>query len=686
MTNSNDDIQPTPAEKAPAPPTIEEQLDSLPTRPGVYLMKDADDRVIYVGKALNLRTRVRSYFRESGDGRANVAFLRGRVANLETVVTATEKEALLLENLLIKKHQPRYNIRLRDDKTYISLRLDVEHEWPRLHRVRRRREGDRAEYFGPFSSSKAVKETMRFLQKLFPLRSCPDQVLRNRTRPCVLHQIDRCCAPCVGRVEPHKYQEYVDQTKLFLRGRREEVIELLRAKMWEYSEAMLYEKAAEVRDSLQAIERTMEAEVVASHRTFTRDVIGLARERGRMAFTVLQFRRGNLDETQTYDLKDPGLDDAAVMEDFIGQYYDGGREVPRDVLVSVEPANGEMVRRIVEELRGGPVRLAVPQRGEKTRLVQMAVGNARQELERRLAGEKSREQVLQNLQNKLKIANHPRRIECFDISNFQGSFNVGSMTCFIDGQPDKSQYRRFKIRTIEGQNDFAAMREVLTRRYGRALREKTELPDLIVIDGGKGQLNIAIEVLRELGLLGRVPVCGLAKARLKPLRGGGVETDKTRTEERIFLPNRKDAVRFDQSDPALFVLTRIRDEAHRFGVEYHRKLRGRANLRTGLEDLPGVGPKRRRLLITHFGSLARLRAASPEDIAAVPGIPTKLAREIHQFLHASPTPAAADAALSVEDTDGEWLDQDDAAVVEAADAEDEDPAEEQDEDIQPEED
>lgn len=627
--------------------TIEERLESLPARAGVYLMKDRAGEVIYVGKAVNLRSRVRSYFRDGGDQRYSVRFLRGKVADIETVITETEKEALLLENLLIKKHKPRYNIRLRDDKTYISLRLGIDHEWPRLHRVRRRRSGDKGVYFGPFSSSSSVNETMRFLQKLFPLRSCPDHVLRNRSRPCILHQIERCCAPCVNKVTPEKYQEYVSQTTLFLRGRRDEVLKLLHEKMWEYSEEMAYEKAAEVRDKIAAIERTIEKENVASHRTFDRDVIGFVRERGHIVFMVLGFRGGNLTETRVHTFKDYGLEDGVVMGSFLGQLYTEGRTIPRDLLLSVESEDTDLLSQVLEEQRNGPVRLSVPQRGEKRRLVEMAETNARTELDRRLAGEKSREALLASLQRKLKLPGTPRRIECFDISNFQGSFNVGSMTCFVDAEPEKSQYRRFKIRSVAGQNDFDSMREVLTRRYTRVLNEEGELPDLIVIDGGKGQLNIAVEVLREMELLGRVPVCGLAKARLKT---SARNRDKTRTEERVFLPGRKNPVTFDQSDPALFILTRIRDEAHRFGVEYHRKLRATANLRTGLEEIPGVGPKRRRVLLSYFGSLARIKEATEDQLAEVDGISRDLALEIYRFFH---TPVGEQTELKLETEEDE---------------------------------
>ncbi|CAN5452079.1 excinuclease ABC subunit UvrC [soil metagenome] len=647
---------PTVADQPVSDATIEQILERLPALTGIYIMKDAADKVIYIGKAANLRTRVRSYFRDSGDQRFTVRFIRGRVTAIDTIVTETEKEALLLENVLIKKHKPRYNMQLRDDKTYISLRLDLSHELPRVHRARRRGENDKAMFFGPFSSSAAVKDTMRFVQKLFPLRSCPDHVLSNRSRPCILHQIDRCSAPCVGLVAPEKYREYVDETILFLNGKKEHVVDLLRRKMWEYSEAMLFEKAAAVRNKILAIEKTIEKEMVVSHRVFNRDVIGLAREQGRMVLLAMNFRAGNLEESRAFEFRDLGLPDDEVVEAFLGQYYDGARDVPRDVIVAADPANREMLLKGLNDLRGGPVRILHPERGDKVRLIAMANQNAALELERRLAGEKSREQVLGDLQRGLKLPRLPSRIECFDISNFQGSFAAGSMTCFVDGNPDKTQYRHFKIRSVVGQDDFASMREVLTRRYSRALKEDGPLPDLIVIDGGKGQLNIAVEVLKELGLFEKIPICGLAKSRLLASKEG-VHV-KVRTEERVFMPMRKDAVRFNQSDPALFILTRIRDEAHRFGVAYHRKLRSMSSLRSGLEELPGIGPKRRRALLTHFGSLTRIKAASLEELTAAPGVTPALAGQIIQFFR---TPSAketeAQTELDLEEDETEFAEE-----------------------------
>jgi excinuclease ABC subunit C len=608
----------------------EEFLASLPTGPGVYVMRDARGRVAYVGKAANLRSRVRSYFRDGGDGRPLVPLLRTQVRAVETFLTDTEKEALLLENTLIKKHRPRFNIQLRDDKTYISLRLDTTHRWPRLHRVRRRKRGDKALYFGPYASSRAVNETIRFLQRLFPLRSCSDAELERRARPCVLHQIDRCCAPCVGKADPEDYNRYVEQTLRFLRGRRNDVQELLHARMEQYAEEMLFEKAALVRDRLAAMEATVEESKVHSHRAFDRDVVGYVRQGGRILFEVLCFRQGRLEETRAYPVKDTELDDGEMLEGFLSQFYDTTRHVPLDVLVPVEPANRMFLEEVLRAQRGGPVHLRVPRRGFKRRLLELAEQNARSEMERLLTGARSVAETLESLQRALELESLPRVVHCFDISNFQGSFAVGSLVCFRDGEPDKSGYRRFRIRDVEGQNDFAMMREVLTRQYRRVATEGGEAPDLIVIDGGIGQLNIAVEVLRELGLAERIPVVGMAKARLKEMGG-----EKRRTDERLFLPGRKNPVTFRRSDPALHLLERLRDETHRFGVEYHRLLRAKSALRSGLEEIPGVGGKRAALLLRHFGSLARIRSATADELRASGVLPEKVAESVHAFFHAT---------------------------------------------------
>jgi excinuclease ABC subunit C len=629
---------------------LAERIALLPTAPGCYLMVDAKGSVIYVGKAKNLRARVRSYFREGGDvTRPFVGFLVRRVDDVQFIVTDTEKEALLLENTLIKKHKPRYNIELKDDKTFLSLRLDTTAEWPRLQRIRRPRRGDRARIFGPYASAGSLKQTLRFLQRIFPLRSCPDHVLRNRSRPCILHQIGRCCAPCVGLADRHEYKVFVENTILFLEGRRDEVTALLHRKMEEFSDAMEFERAAAVRDQLRALQRTVETERVATHRAFDRDVVALNRAAGRMVVTVLQYRGGNLEGTRHFDFADTGQDDGEVLDSFLAQAYEGARLVPRDVLTSHAPESRELLESVLAEARGGPVRVMAPERGEKRRLVELALTNGAQMLGRVLAGEKTRESVLSGLQSALGLPRPPHRVECFDISNFQGAFVVGAMTCLIDGEPARGEYRLFRVKGVAGQDDFASMREVLTRRYRRVIGEGGPLPDLIVIDGGKGQLAVACVVLEELGLIGRVPVVGLAKARLKGT-SKGVRLP-VRTEERVFLPGRKNPVVLGRANPGLHLLMRVRDEAHRFGVSYHRRLRGKSSLMTGLEGIAGLGEKRRKDLLRHFGSLLRVREASVEQLGEV--LPALLAARVWEVLH-RPAPEQEPVVEEVEvDGDGD---------------------------------
>ncbi|MDX1973680.1 MAG: excinuclease ABC subunit UvrC [Candidatus Sumerlaeia bacterium] len=632
----------------------DEFLANLPTNPGVYIMKDARDTVIYVGKAKSLRSRVRSYFREGGDGRYTVSFLVNRVAAIETILTENEKEALLLENTLIKKHKPRYNVRLRDDKTYLSLRFDLGHKWPRLHPTRRRNLTDKAQYFGPYSSGASMKETIRFLQRLFPIRSCSDHELESRVRPCILHQIERCCAPCAKPVDPAEYRQYVDQTLLFLKGKQDEVIRILEKRMLEYSELMLFEKAALVRDQIQKLRQTVEVQNTHSHRSFNRDVVGMCREGGKIGFMVLSYVRGKLDGNSTYTVRDTDLSDGEVLEGFLSQFYDTTRPVPLDILIPAEVDNRELLEELLAAQRdGGGVHLRVPQRGEKKRLMELAQKNARAVLERALAGQKTIEETLESLQGALGLPRIPRHIECFDISNFQGAFSVGSMVCFKNAEPFKAGYKRFRIKNVEGQNDFAMMNEVLTRQYKRVQEGEIEAPDLIVIDGGIAQLNVAVEVLASLGLLEKIPVVGMAKSRRKGAAHSPHE-EKTVTEERIFLPGRKNPVTFRRADAALRLLVQIRDETHRFGVKYHRLLREKNALKTGLEEVAGLGEKRLNVLLEHFGSLRNVQEASWEEMREVKSLPEKVLRSVYELLHPEELEDLAEEEEG-EETEGEII-------------------------------
>lgn len=619
-----------------------DEIAQIPPLPGVYIMRGADGRVLYIGKAANLLGRVRSYFTKAGDLRFNVRYLMRHVARIETIITANEKEAFLLENTLIKQHQPRYNIRLRDDKTYVSVRVNLRHEWPRAVVMRRRNEArseagkDGALYLGPYASASAVRDTLRQMQRVFPIRSCPDSILRNRARPCLLHQIGRCCAPCVLPVDKAAYREMVEGLVLFLKGKTREVVRRLEAQMKRHSEALEYEAAAATRDRLRAIESTTERQGVHKHEGSDTDLIALERKAGFGAFVVFVYRNGLLVSSRPFLIKDHEREGDDLMDEFIARYYEA-EPPPRELLCDPAPRDAEFLVQWLRERREGAVELSTPQRGEKRRLLEGAQDNARKLLDQHLSGHKSLDDINAELVDKFHLAAAPEVIECYDISTIQGFATVGSKVCFVNGEPDKSRYRRFRIKSFEGQDDFGALREVLTRRLRRIVDGTEAAPGLMVIDGGKGQLGVAVSVLEELGLTANIPVVGMAKARLK--RRG---EDHYRTEERFFLPGRVNPVTFKPNSPALYLLIRLRDETHRFGITYHRELRTRRNLRSMLEDLPGVGKTRAATLLRHFGSLKQLKQASAEEIAAVPTIPRELAERIAGLLReepAAPSPA-----------------------------------------------
>jgi excinuclease ABC subunit C len=604
-----------------------DEIQQIPRAPGVYQMFDARGKIVYVGKAINLRARVRQYFAESGgDERISVPLIRTATHHIETIVTGGEKEAFLLENTLIKRHRPRYNVRLRDDKTYVSVRIDPHEEWPRPTVVRRRPPGDRALYFGPYTNAAAIRQTLRFLQKVFPLRSCADHVLRNRTRPCVLHQVGRCLGVCIGRASREEYDAYVRDTILFLKGHTRELVESLRAQMLEASGRMEYERARVLRDRVAALEQSSERQHVVSSDTVDRDVVGYAEEQGRAAIVLLFFREGHLVETLDWTLAVYGQTPGQTLESFLGQYYGEGRLMPREVLLPEAADDQAMIAEWLSELRGGPVDLAVPQRGEKVRLVELAQANAREILARALVGHAQAEVLLADLARRLHLSAPPRVIECYDIATLQGTLSAGSRVMFQDGDPYKAGYRLYRIRTVEGQDDFAMMKEVLTRRFrGVAQGQGDPAPDLVLVDGGKGQLAFALAALAEAGLPDQ-PVAALAKERR--------EEGRERVPERLFLPGRKNPVVFPPRAPSFYLLQRLRDEAHRFVNTYHARLRSKANLRSSLEEIPGIGKGRTRALLKHFGSLARIRAATLEELAAAPGLPRPVAEQLHSYLHA----------------------------------------------------
>jgi len=605
--------------------TIESKLKSLPAEPGVYLMKDARGRVIYVGKAASLRSRVRSYFQAKAEPR--IQSLVEEIDDFEVIRTKTESEAFLLEDTLIKRHQPRFNARLRDDKHYPYLKISAE-PFPRVMVVRRRFP-DGARYFGPYTSAKSMRSTLKLAQKLFPIRTCTlDLPLKTPRRPCLNHQIGRCLGPCAELVTPEAYGEMVDRAAMLFDGRVPGLITGLRAEMLQASREMRFERAAHLRDQIEALRRSLEHQSVVLSDTIDRDVIGLAVEDERASSQVFLVRGGRMVGRESYHLHVPeGSIEPEILSAFLTQYYAHASSVPGEILLPCEIDDPETLEVWLRGLRGRRARLRVPQRGEKRHLVMLANDNARFALKGKTKDEVFQQEAalaLAELADALSLSVFPQRIEAFDISNTQGSEATGSMVVFENGRARRDAYRRFKIQRSGKPDDYAMMAEVLIRRFRRGLAELSdpsvkkgkfaELPDLLLIDGGKGQLNVAVEVLRTANIEG-IEVIGLAK----------------RNEE-VFRPGESDSLVLDADSPALLLLRRVRDEAHRFAVTYHRRLRAKRSLSSVLDDIPGIGPKRRNALMRAFGSIARMSHASSEEIAERAGIPVALAERVRKRL------------------------------------------------------
>jgi len=598
--------------------TLEEKLQNLPDSPGVYIMKDARGHVIYVGKALSLKSRVRSYFQKGSKGEKTEMLVR-TIADLETIVTHNELEALILEANLIKKHHPRYNIILRDDKNYPYLRFDLKAEYPRLDVVRGLKK-DKALYFGPYVPAGGMWETLALIRRTFPLATCKKEFKKDKPeRPCVQHQIGRCMAPCSGKVDPAAYRDMVDQVRLFLEGRNRDLLDRLKQLMDEASEKMEYERAAELRDRIAKIEGAFEKQKIISSGFENQDVIGIASEGGHTDIQALFVRNGLLLGRKDFYIPDVhGMTDEDVLTDFLHQFYLKEMIVPAEVLLPLEVPDRGVFEAWLTDKRGAKVEVFVPQRGRKRELVQMASDNAAQSLKEHFLSRKSKERILLRLQEELGLKNLPRRIEAFDISNIQGTEAVASMVSFENNLPDKRHYKRFKIRSVQGQDDFASMAEVIKRRYTKA-REEGILPDLILIDGGKGQLNATLDVLRELGIEGP-DVFGLAKAR-------SGEEGSEQEFERVFLPGVDEPIILEPTSQTTHLVARVRDEAHRFAITYHRKLREKAAMHSELDDIPGIGEVRKKTLLRHFGSLEKVRQATLEELVGVKGMSKKAAEE-----------------------------------------------------------
>ena len=622
-------------------PDFSQLLKAAPTGPGVYLMRDASGGVLYVGKAASLRHRLSSYFARRAGLEPKIRRMVARVADFDFIVTESDSEALILECNLIKQHKPPYNARLKDDKSYPFIKIDLSEEFPQVY-ITRNVSGDGARYFGPFASAVSVRRTLALLKKLFPYRSCTKTITGTDPRPCLDYHINRCVGPCIGAADREQYAEIIEQVTLFLEGKVGRVVKGIRRRMLQASDALEFERAAALRDQLSAIEKVHEGQKVLHLTSESMDVIAAAPSVREAWVEVFFIRQGKLIGRDNF-LMDGTEGDRPelILGAFVKQFYDATPYVPPRILLQHPLDDSEAVEEWLTEKREARVRLHVPQRGEKRRLVEMVAANAAQGLEqlkvRLLADRESLDAALTELQEGLNLPRPPRRIECYDISNIQGASPVGSMVVFEDGKPKPSHYRRFKIKSVEGVDDYSMMREVLSRRFkrlGKQSRNGTgaagtpsagrstenpggaweSSPDLVLIDGGKGHLGAALQVFLELGI-DSIALASIAKER-----------------EELFVPQMQEPVLLPRSSQGLFLVQRVRDEAHRFAVTYHRKRRSKSSTASAIDLVPGIGPKRRRMLLRRFGSVKALGEAPLDEVAAVPGMTLRLARLVKEYL------------------------------------------------------
>jgi excinuclease ABC subunit C len=598
-----------------------EKLKSIPQSTGVYLLKNEKGRSIYIGKAKNLRSRISSYLNE-GEGvqRPQIVYLMQEVVDIDYFVTRNEREALVLENSLIKQKKPKYNIRLRDDKNYLSLRLDPRENYPRLSLTRRVLK-DGAIYYGPFASADAIKKSKRLIHKIFPLRDCTDEKFRRHSaRPCLNYYMGLCLGPCAGKSGEEIYKDVVERTRMFLKGEKKQIIKLLKNSMEKASDEMRYEDAASYRDQITLLEKNLDAQMFVTPSTKDKDVVGFYREGQRVEFSILFFRGGSLVDRTTYSFKNALGEDNEILEEFLSQFYGGNRFVPKEIIVPLKVESSRDIEIWLSEKQGRKVLVSTPERGEKVKEVELANRNSLESFQRKYSEELKEFSLLERIKASLHLNRLPVLIECFDISNTQGATAVASMVKFENAAPAKEGYRKFKIKNVEGPNDYASMYEVLSRRLSRAEQDGWELPDLILIDGGKGQLNIARQVISEIGYEGKVDLASIAKGRQEG------ENDK------IYIYGRKNPIMFSKNSEALFLLMRIRDEAHRFAITFHKKLRGKRALISELDGVPGIGAMRKKELIKHFGSISKIKEGSVDEIASVAGLNKKLAEELKKHL------------------------------------------------------
>lgn len=617
--------------------SLEDKLKNLPEKPGIYIMRDEDNEIIYVGKAKNLKNRVKQYFQSSKGHSAKVIAMVERIRDLEYIITDTELEALILECNLIKKHRPKYNILLKDDKHYPYIKVTVNEDYPRIM-ITREIKKDGAKYFGPYTDTPAVNRTIELINKLFPIRSCSKNIARiaGKERPCLNFHINRCMAPCQGNVSIQEYKDMVKGIIMVLDGKQDEIVKELEEKMQQAAENMDFERAAELRDNISALRKIGERQKIISSSLVDQDAIAMAREDGSVCMQVFFIRGGKLIGREHFLLEGGDLDDEGeVMSSFIKQFYEGDAFVPKEIILQYEVEDAEIIENWLGEKRGSKVKLIVPQKGEKLKLVEMVQQNAADTIKLLIEKYKQDEQktmgAIRELCSYIGLPKPPKRIEAFDISHLQGVENVGSMIVFENGKPKNRDYRRFKIKFVDGANDYESMREIMERRLQHGIKEKQQLeqegkdadagkfsvfPDLILIDGGQGQVNAVLPVLHELGM--DIPVCGMVK------------DDKHRTRGLIY---NEQEIPIPISSHAFRLITNVQDEAHRFAISYHRSLRSKTTVKSQLDEVPGIGPARRQALLKKFGSLKNIKSATIEELSAVPGMNKKAAEMIYNYFN-----------------------------------------------------
>lgn len=599
----------------------EPALESAPHAPGVYMMLDSKSSVLYVGKAKDLFKRLSSYAHFSGAEHNKTTVMLEKVRKIDTIITNTEKEALILEASLIKKHKPKYNIILRDDKSYPYIKVTVQEEWPRVL-MTRRKSRDKARYFGPYSSAGAMWSTLRLISSLFPLRNCKGSKLKKRDRPCLNRQIGKCLAPCAGNADRQLYMEHVAKIIMLLEGRNQDLVGTLKEQMLAAAEALDFERAATLRDQISSLSRTLEKQVISASHSKDQDVFGFARKGAAAAVAILFIRNGLINGSRTFFLDDPYGEDSTILSQVLSQFYDAESLIPKEILLPFAPSDLELHEENLSDSSQSRIQLKIPQRGDNQQLVAMANANAQQLFEEREKKNRSWQGLCLAMEKTLHLHRPPNRIECLDISNISGKQAVGSLVCFSRGEPDKSNFRHFKIRTVDGPNDYAMMKEVLERRLSRGM-EEDNLPDLFVVDGGKGQLGMALAVADELGITDDIDWIGIAKERQDE-------------GEKLYKPQRKNPIVLPSHNPILLYLMRIRDESHRYGVTFHRKLRNKATLTSDLDKISGIGEEKKRQLLRHLGSLKRIKTASLAELMEVRGIGRELAQDIVNFFHPTP--------------------------------------------------